>query len=206
MTLQNYYIFSKRGEGSRLFLQALAENYDKLEEAGIKVTITLSSDAILDTGEDEEGVEFVELSPDEKVMAALQSLAPFLMVLYDVRSDGEVTEYRNVKAYFHDCDAVRVECPFCNTEGEYVACVAPYAYPRECECGASVSVEVGDSRDVLESIHIHEDEESYTVESMDDREVRVNLRDGGRIVAVRVDEEDGEEEPDPIGTWLVFRR
>lgn len=68
-----------------------------------------------------------------------------------------------------------------------------------------VSVDVGDSRDILETIY-HREEEEYVVEVIDDREVRVNLKDGGRIIAVRIEDiNEDKEEPEPIGTWLVFK-
>lgn len=136
---------------SKLFLLALHKNYDKLREAGIDIAVLLSIDGA-EEGADEEGQKVVKIKPDEKLIEALESLIPFTTVLMEMRGDSEKLEYEDVRVHFHECETVSVACPFCGFEQEYAVCVAPHAFPRQCKCGATVSLDIGDRADVFESV------------------------------------------------------
>ena len=130
-------------------------------------------------------------------MKAFESLGPFVSVFY--KWNGK--NYSNVKVVFNlDYRKVRVACPFCGRERDYVIHTIPHVYPDECVCGAKVISEVGDKSEIWETfLSYHElGEEPRILEEGDTLKT-----EDGKLFAVIVerDEEDLEWH-----TWLIFKR
>ena len=167
-------------------------------------TVVLRSDYFIEETSAEEYIcgddgssKAVRIVPNEDLMKAFESLEPFVSVFYEW--DGK--NYSNVKVVFNlDYRKVRVACPFCGREGDYVIHTIPYVYPSECVCGAKVISEVGDKSDVVETFlgYYELGEEPRIL----DEEDTLKTEDG-KLVAVIVekDEEDLEWH-----TWLIFKR
>lgn len=134
---------------SKQALAILAENYDKLAKAGVKINISLESDDFLSIKEEKDEIR-VKLNPKNKELVnALDELAPLAITLLAVEND----EYTEAEVEFlRDLQVVKVKCPFCGYEDEYVPIFEPTAYPYTCRhCGAMVSVVLGDKGDVVEA-------------------------------------------------------
>jgi hypothetical protein len=149
----------------------------------------------------EEGTEYepaLAVEPDEELLKAFETLAPFVTVLYDYDSERS---YSNARIVFNvNYHKFKVACPFCGREQEYVIYTIPYAYPDHWRgCGAKVSSDCGDFSDIYETIaNLYSTEELPEVVEKDDA---VKTRDG-KVVAKIVERD--EDEVVPTHTWVIF--
>jgi len=169
-------------------------------------TVVLRSDYFMEETSAEEYVcranevselKAVRIVPNEDLIKAFESLEPFASVFYEW--DGK--NYSNVKVVFNlDYRKVRVACPFCGREQDYVIHTIPYVYPSECVCGAKVISEVGDKSDVVETfLNYYElGNEPKILEEGD-----ILKTEDGKLVALIVEKDEKDLE---WHTWLVFKK
>lgn len=188
------------------FLQCLAENLEDLIEK-VNIEIVMESDKIKGIKK-EEGEEWIEIEPDTGLIMRLNTLAPFLIVLFDTETKGDFMDIRNARFQFNlDYEPVRATCPFCGHEQDYVANFIPYAYPYYCKCGASVGSDFGSVSDVAEGLSLYAElvKPDQLLElpfhSFFHSLLQAKDEKGRDIIAIQVDvDEEGD------GTWLIFRR
>jgi len=185
------------------FLQCLAENFEDITRK-VNIEIIMESDKFIGEKE-EQGEEYIEIEPDMGLIMKLNTLAPFLIVLYDTEIKGDFMKVKNARFHFNlDYVPVRAKCPFCGHEQDYVANFVPYAYPYNCRCGASVGSDFGGTSDVAEGLSLYAElvEPHPELLKIPFRNIlQAKDKKGRDIIALQVDmDEDGD------GTWLVFHQ
>lgn len=188
---------------SKHVLAILAENYDKLAKAGVKINISLESDDFLSIKRKKDNIT-VKLNPKNKELVdALDELAPLAITLVTVENE----EYTEAKAkFFRDLQVVKVKCPFCGYEDEYAIVIEPVTYSHPCRgCRAVVGLEVGDISNIVEeALYVFKDDvmpNNIEVNNYENKILKiVDKKHGDEMRAVRIDEFNGGR----LATWLLF--